>query len=96
MKSMELFKKLSKNEYKDLSPVIGSFESRLNGLDFSRLFFVLASTYAAFLPHFGKNIILIMLFNQKIMKLMKHNTDYVAVAANGGFFHIISRIRSMR
>ena len=27
---------------------------------------------------------------------LQHNTDYVAVAANGGFFHIISRIRSMR
>ena len=77
MKSMELFKKLSKNEYKDLSPVIGGFERRLNGLDFARLFFVNASTHAAYLPYFGKNIILIMLFNQKIMKLMKHNTDYV-------------------
>lgn len=86
MKSMELFKKLSKNEYKDLSPVIGSFESRLNGLDFSRLFFVLASTYAAFLPHFGKNIILIMLFNQKIMKLMKHNTDYVISIERGSIY----------
>ena len=86
MKSMELFKKLSKNEYKDLSPVIGSFESRLNGLDFSRLFFVLASTYAAFLPHFGKNILLIMLFNQKIMKLMKHNTDYVISIERGSIY----------
>ena len=86
MKGMELFKKLSKNEYKDLSPVIGSFESRLNGLDFSRLFFVLASTYAAFLPHFGKNIILIMLFNQKIMKLMKHNTDYVISIERGSIY----------
>ena len=86
MKSMELFKKLSKNEYKDLSPVIGSFESRLNGLDFSRLFFVLASTYAAFLAHLGKNIILIMLFNQKIMKLMKHNTDYVISIERGSIY----------
>ena len=86
MKSMELFKKLSKNEYKDLSPVIGSFESRLNGLDFARLFFVNASTHAAYLPYFGKNIILIMLFYQKIMKLMKHNTDYVISIERGSIY----------
>ena len=83
---MELFKKLSKNEYKDLSPAIGGFERRLNGLDFARLFFVLASTYAAYLPHFGKNIILIMLFYQKIMKLMKHNTDYVISIERGSIY----------
>ena len=86
MKSMELFKKLSKNEYKDLSPVIGGFERRLNGLDFARLFFVNASTHAAYLPYFGKNIILIMLFYQKIMELMKHNTDYVISIERGSIY----------
>jgi hypothetical protein len=86
MKSMELFKKLSKNEYKNLSPVIGGFERRLNGLDFARLFFVNASMHAAYLPYFGKNIILIMLSYQKIMKLMKHNTDYVISIERGSIY----------
>ena len=49
-----------------------------------------------------KGVLSCTIFTQKdiyyrlVLTRLQHNTDYVAVAANGGFFHIISRIRSMR